>query len=575
VSFHACDDQMPEVYLLCLGDHLPDPATGSRVTEAQRLQSIVEQAVVAEESGFTGIAVGEHHFCDYICSAPLLALAAAASRTRHLRLSTGVSLLAHRDPVHVAEELSMLDALSGGRAELIVARGVSPITDQAFGIAPDELRPAFERHLRLLLRLLGEHEVTWSRDDGATVPAITTRPRRVGGTRPQVSVGAGSEQSAELAGQLGLPLTLPSWLRDPMMQREVVELYRERMSIQHGRPGRVGLPTHVHVAPKGVDAVAQWRPYLTAYAEFAHPWRGNGRGLDIDGLLDGAAVCGNPDRVAARLNSLARALDVDVHLVLMDAGGLPLAAVLDGIRLFGREVIPRLAPRQPRSKPAAAARLRNPRRSPFHSIEEAIADIGAGKMVVVCDAEDRENEGDLTLAAAHVTPAAINFMATHGRGLICVALAPDRCDELDLAPMVTDNQSPFGTAFTVSVEARRGVTTGISAFDRARTVQVMADPASRPNDLVSPGHIFPLRAAPMGVLQRCGQTEAAVDLARLAGLPPAGVICEVLNDDGTMARVPDLERYCRIHELKMVTIEDLIAHRRSREPVGSLAGPAG
>ena len=203
--------------------------------------------------------------------------------------------------------------------------------------------------------------------------------------------------------------------------------------------------------------------------------------------------------------------------------------------------------------------------SPFSSIEAAIEDVREGKMVVVCDAEDRENEGDLTLAAQFATPDAINFMATHGRGLICLALTPTRCDELGLDLMAAKNESPFQTAFTVSVEAREGITTGISAHDRAHTVQVAIDPRSRPQDLVQPGHIFPLKAKAGGVLERTGQTEAAVDLARLAGLNPSGVICEVMNDDGTMARVPDLERYCVQHGLRMITVADLIAYRRRHD----------
>ena len=202
---------------------------------------------------------------------------------------------------------------------------------------------------------------------------------------------------------------------------------------------------------------------------------------------------------------------------------------------------------------------------PFSTIEEAIEDIRDGKMVVVCDAEDRENEGDLTMAAQFITPDAINFMATHGRGLICLALTGERCDELGLDLMAAKNESPFQTAFTVSIEAREGITTGISAHDRAHTVQVAIDPASRPQDLVQPGHIFPLKAKTGGVLERTGQTEAAIDLARLAGLNPSGVICEVMNDDGTMARVPDLERYTAKHGLKMITVSDLIAYRRRND----------
>jgi 3,4-dihydroxy 2-butanone 4-phosphate synthase / GTP cyclohydrolase II len=203
--------------------------------------------------------------------------------------------------------------------------------------------------------------------------------------------------------------------------------------------------------------------------------------------------------------------------------------------------------------------------APFRPVEEALEEIRAGKMVVVCDAEDRENEGDLTLAAQFATPDAINFMATHGRGLICLALTGERCDALGLDLMAAKNESAFQTAFTVSIEAREGVTTGISAHDRAHTVQVAIDPRSRPQDLVQPGHIFPLKAKRGGVLERTGQTEAAVDLARLAGLNPSGVICEIMNDDGTMARVPDLVPYCERHGLKMITVADLIAYRRRHD----------
>src|SRR3954471_20738528 len=176
----------------------------------------------------------------------------------------------------------------------------------------------------------------------------------------------------------------------------------------------------------------------------------------------------------------------------------------------------------------------------FSSVEDAIEDIRAGRFVVVVDDEDRENEGDLTIAAQFVTPEAVNFMATHARGLICLCLTPERCEELGLRQMTDQNETPFETAFTVSIEAREGVSTGISAHDRARTIQVAIDPTSTPYDLVQPGHVFPLRARPGGVLQRSGQTEAAVDLSRLAGLVPAGVVCEIMNEDGTMARVKDL-----------------------------------
>ena len=203
--------------------------------------------------------------------------------------------------------------------------------------------------------------------------------------------------------------------------------------------------------------------------------------------------------------------------------------------------------------------------SPFATIEEAIEDIQQGKMVVVCDDENRENEGDLTMAAQFVTPEAINFMAKEARGLVCLTLTPERCDELGLDLMAAKNESAFETAFTVSIEARTGVSTGISAADRARTIQVAIDPGSSPRELVQPGHVFPLKAKAGGVLERVGQTEAAVDLARLAGLIPAGVICEIMNDDGTMARIGDLTSYCSQHGLKMITVASMVAYRRRTE----------
>jgi len=197
----------------------------------------------------------------------------------------------------------------------------------------------------------------------------------------------------------------------------------------------------------------------------------------------------------------------------------------------------------------------------FSTIEEAIEDIRAGRMVVVCDDEDRENEGDLTMAAELVTDEDINFMATYGRGLICLPMAGEIVDRLEIPEMVQHNHSRMGTAFTASIEAKNGITTGISTADRAHTCRVAVDEATGPDDLVMPGHIFPLRARPGGVLQRAGQTEAAVDLARMAGFKPAGVICEIMNDDGTMARVPDLEKFSKEHGVKMVTVAQIIEYR--------------
>lgn len=207
-------------------------------------------------------------------------------------------------------------------------------------------------------------------------------------------------------------------------------------------------------------------------------------------------------------------------------------------------------------------------------IEEVIEDIQAGKMVILVDDEDRENEGDLCMAAEAVTPEAINFMATHGRGLICLAMSPDIIDQLNLPMMVRDNKSPYGTGFTISIEARTGVSTGISAADRARTIEAAVNPEAKPADIISPGHVFPLRARKGGVLVRTGQTEGSVDLARLAGMRTAGIICEIMKDDGTMARMPDLETFAKKHDLKIATIADLVAYRLRKDTLVHRAADA-
>jgi 3,4-dihydroxy 2-butanone 4-phosphate synthase/GTP cyclohydrolase II len=229
------------------------------------------------------------------------------------------------------------------------------------------------------------------------------------------------------------------------------------------------------------------------------------------------------------------------------------------------------APTSKDAAPAAAAGkqagAKSDGRDALSTIQEAIDDIRAGKMVILVDDEDRENEGDLCMAADLVTPEAVNFMATHGRGLICLSLEEEQLQRLKLSMMVPDheNTAQYGTAFTISIEAREGVTTGISAHDRARTIQAAVNPEARPNDIVRPGHVFPLRAREGGVLRRVGQTEGSVDLARLAGCSPAGVICEIMNDDGTMARMPDLAKYAKQHGLKIVAIRDLIQYRLRNE----------
>jgi 3,4-dihydroxy 2-butanone 4-phosphate synthase/GTP cyclohydrolase II len=202
---------------------------------------------------------------------------------------------------------------------------------------------------------------------------------------------------------------------------------------------------------------------------------------------------------------------------------------------------------------------------PFATIEEAVADIRDGRMIIIVDDEDRENEGDLVCAAEKVTPEIINFMATHARGLICMPLTEERCDELHLTMQVADNTSFLGTAFTVSIEARKGVSTGISAADRATTILTAVDPKTRPQDLARPGHVFPLRARKGGVLVRPGQTEASVDIATIAGLSPSGVICEIMNEDGTMARLPQLEEFAEKHDLKIISVAELVRYRMQRE----------
>src|ERR1700693_5703660 len=203
--------------------------------------------------------------------------------------------------------------------------------------------------------------------------------------------------------------------------------------------------------------------------------------------------------------------------------------------------------------------------SNFATVEEAVEKIRQGQMMVLVDDEDRENEGDLTLAAEKITPEAINFMAKHGRGLICLAMTDERLEHLRIGPMTSENTSQYGTAFCEAIDARDGITTGISAHDRAHTIKVAIDPATKPSDLARPGHMFPLRARKGGVLVRAGQTEASVDLARLAGMVPAGIICEIMKDDGSMARVPDLIEFCRTHEMKMLTVAELIRYRMQHE----------
>ncbi|HEY8544255.1 MAG TPA: LLM class flavin-dependent oxidoreductase [Acidimicrobiales bacterium] len=337
-----------DVYLLSLGDHLPDPTSGDRVSQRDRLRGIVDMAVLAEELGFTGVAVGEHHFHGYIVSAPELLLAAIADATSQLRLTTAVTLLAHADPVRVAEQLNTLDVLSGGRAEMTIARGVSARTWRAFGLRDeDEVRARLEANLQLLLRLLTEDEVTWDGDTRPSLAGVRVEPRSIQRPRPPIWMGGGlSTRSAELAARHGLPLMLPSTLRPPESHLPVVDHYRKEMATHSpAAPVRVGLPVHLFVAPTQAEAEATWRPHWEAYARFANALRGTDRPVELCQALDGPAICGDPATVVERLRGLRTTLGLDVLLVMFDVGGLPPARVRESMRLFGAEVLPELAAR--------------------------------------------------------------------------------------------------------------------------------------------------------------------------------------------------------------------------------------
>jgi alkanesulfonate monooxygenase SsuD/methylene tetrahydromethanopterin reductase-like flavin-dependent oxidoreductase (luciferase family) len=333
-----------DIELLSLGDHLPDPLTGELTSASRRIRSIVEAAVFAETLGFSGVALGEHHFCRYIVPAPELLLSTIAARTSTIRIGTAVTLLAHLDAVRAAEQLCTLDVLSGGRAQLTAARGVSLKTCAAFGAPSEELRPRFDENLRLLLRLLTEEEVTWSGRFRAPLDRVRLSPRPVQQPHPPVSVGGGlSTISADLAAELGLPLMLPSTFREPEQHVAVVERYRRAMRDNgHEDRIRVGAPSHVHVGRSTAEARSRWRPYLGAYATFANDLRGDGTPVDVDRLLQGAAVCGDPEEVIERLRALRDRLGLDVLLVLLDVGGLPEDELFATLELFGREVLPAL-----------------------------------------------------------------------------------------------------------------------------------------------------------------------------------------------------------------------------------------
>ncbi len=332
--------------LLSLADHLVDPATGQRASQAERLQRVVDTAVAAEAAGFLAFGVGEHHFSDYILSAPELVLAAAAARTERIRLGTSVTLLANTDPVRQAEQLAMLDVLSGGRAEMTFARGVSEATAHAFGIADfDELRPRFEEYLRLVLRLFSEETVTWEGHYRAPLHEIRLEPRPIQRPHPPVWIGGGlSRTSSGLAADLGLPLFLPSLFRWPVDYLEIVEFYRSRFSAGgHNDTPRVGFPSYLHVATTSQEARRRWQPYLEHYRDFALTLRSAfGRDTSFDSLLEGPAICGSPGEVVERIEEIDELLGLDRHLFLLDAGGVPQAIIDDQMELLATEVLPRL-----------------------------------------------------------------------------------------------------------------------------------------------------------------------------------------------------------------------------------------
>ncbi len=337
---------MTDYGVLSLADHLPDPHDGHRSSQATRLRRVVDQAVAAEEAGFGSFGVGEHHFSDYILSAPELVLAAAASRTSRIRLGTSVTLLANTDPVRQAEQLATLDVLSAGRAEMTFARGVSEQTAQAFGIADfDELRPRFEEYLRLVLRLFSEDRVSWEGRYRAPLHDVRLQPRPIQTPWPGVWIGGGlSTTSADLAADLGLPLFLPSLFRWPEDYLGIVDRYRGRFAAgQHGGPSRVGFPSYLHVAATSQEARLRWRPHLEHYRDFALTLRrAFDRETDFDSLLDGPAICGSPAEVVERVGRIDELLGLDRHLFLLDAGAVPDEVLADEMELLATKVLPQL-----------------------------------------------------------------------------------------------------------------------------------------------------------------------------------------------------------------------------------------
>lgn len=333
-----------EYGLISLCDHVTDPATGERSEQRDRLLAIAHQAKWAEDAGFDAYGVGEHHFSGYILPAPELLLSFAAATTSTIRLGTSVTLLANRDPVRYAEAFSVLDVLTGGRAEATFARGVSESTAQAFGIADfDELRPRFDEYLRLVLRLLTEDEVTWSGEHRSPLEGVRMEPRPIQTPTAAFWVGGGlSTVSADLAADLGLPFLLPSLFRWPVDYADIVAHYRQRsVDLGTNATARVGFPSYLHVAATSQEAKRRWRPHFEHYVDFARGTRGSfGRPVDFDSLLTGPAICGSPAEVLERIHEINETLGLDRQLFLMDSGALPEPLLAEAIDLMATDVLP-------------------------------------------------------------------------------------------------------------------------------------------------------------------------------------------------------------------------------------------
>lgn len=337
---------MTALGLLSLADHLPDPVSGVQTSQAERYAMIMDSAVRGEAAGFSHLGLGEHHFSHYILPGPLLLLSAVAARTRRIRLATSVTLLANLDPLRVAEDLAMLDVISGGRAEMTFARGVMESTMAAFGIEDvNDLRPRFEENLRLVIRLLTEENVTWSGHYRSPLHEVRLEPRPLQQPHPPLYVGGGlSNVSCDLAAELGLPLILPSMFRYPEDYLPIADRYRQRMEERgHAERTFLSYPSYVHVARTSQEARRRWRPYLETYVHFASDFRHSfGRPLDYEGVLAGPAICGSPAEVAERIVEVNELLGLDSHYLMIDLGGLPADLVFEVLDLLGAEVLPLL-----------------------------------------------------------------------------------------------------------------------------------------------------------------------------------------------------------------------------------------